>query len=45
MKNYTPFPNKLIDEVMPTLRDTEWRVLCVILSKVAPIVKTAKWLI
>ena len=30
MTPHTPFPNKLIDEVMPTLRDTEWRVLCVI---------------
>jgi hypothetical protein len=27
---FTPFPNRLIDEVMPQLRDTEWRILCVI---------------
>ena len=27
---YTPFPNHLLDTVMPTLSDTEWRVLCVI---------------
>lgn len=26
----TPFPNVLIDEVMPRLRDTEWRVLTAI---------------
>lgn len=27
---FTALPNKLIDEVMPTLKDTEWRVLCVV---------------
>lgn len=26
----TPFPNVLLDVFMPRLRDTEWRVLCVI---------------
>jgi hypothetical protein len=26
----TPFPNVLIEQVMPKLRDTEWRVLVVI---------------
>ena len=26
----TPFPNVLIDQVMPRLRDTEWRVLVII---------------
>ena len=26
----TPFPNALLDEAMPALRDTEWRVLCVV---------------
>jgi len=31
--NSTPFPNYLIDEVMPTLKDTEWRVLCVIVRQ------------
>lgn len=30
LTNTTPFPNGLIDEVMPTLRDTEWRLLCVV---------------
>ena len=27
----TPFPNVLIDQVMPRLRDTEWRLLVVII--------------
>ena len=27
---FTAIPNALIDEVMPTLKDTEWRLLCVI---------------
>ena len=27
---FTAMPNALIDEVMPTLKDTEWRLLCVI---------------
>ena len=27
---FTAVPNVLIDEVMPTLKDTEWRLLCVI---------------
>ena len=26
----TPFPSRLIDDVMPLLSDTEWRLLCVI---------------
>lgn len=26
----TPFPNLLIDRVMPELSDTEWRLLCVV---------------
>lgn len=29
----TPFPNVLIDEVMPRLKDTPWRVLCVIVRQ------------
>jgi len=29
----TPFPNALIDEVMPCLKDTPWRVLCVIVRQ------------
>ena len=27
---FTAIPNALIDEVMPRLKDTEWRLLCVI---------------
>ena len=26
----TPFPSHLLDEVKPVLKDTEWRVLCVV---------------
>ena len=26
----TPFPNVLIDRIMPDLSDTEWRLLCVV---------------
>jgi len=29
----TPFPNQLIDDVMPRLNDTQWRVLCVIVRQ------------
>lgn len=29
----TPFPNILIDEVMPRLKDTPWRVLCVVVRQ------------
>lgn len=29
----TPFPNFLIDEVMPFLKDTEWRLLCIIVRQ------------
>ncbi len=29
----TPFPNHLLDQVMPVLKDTEWRVLCVIVRQ------------
>lgn len=29
----TPFPNYLIDEVMPKVRDTEWRLVCVIVRQ------------
>ena len=28
--SFTAIPNALIDEVMPTLKDTEWRLLCVV---------------
>lgn len=30
LTNTTPFPNLLLDRVMPFLGDTEWRVLCMI---------------
>ena len=26
----TPFPNRLLDDIMPLVTDTEWRVVCVI---------------
>jgi hypothetical protein len=29
----TPFPNFLLDRVMPRLTDTEWRLLCVIVRQ------------
>jgi hypothetical protein len=29
----TPFPNFLLDEAMPHLKDTEWRLLCVIVRQ------------
>ena len=29
----TPFPNVLIDAFMPKLKDTEWRVLCVVVRQ------------
>ena len=29
----TPFPSALIDQVMPRLKDTEWRLLCVIVRQ------------
>lgn len=32
-RSTTPFPSALLDEVMPTLRDTEWRLLCVIVRQ------------
>lgn len=31
--NSTPFPNRLLDIDMPKLRDTEWRVLCVVVRQ------------
>lgn len=30
---WTPFPNGLLDTRMPALRDTEWRVLCVVVRQ------------
>ncbi len=29
----TPFPNHLLDNAMPRLRDTEWRLLCVLVRQ------------
>ena len=29
----TPFPNWLLDKLMPDLRDTEWRLICVIVRQ------------
>lgn len=29
----TPFPNVLLDEVLPRLKDTEWRLLCVVVRQ------------
>lgn len=47
----TPFPNALIDRVMPTLKDTEWRLLCIIVRQTlgwqevhSPARKTQDWL-
>lgn len=33
MSGTTPFPNALIDDIMPHLKDTEWRLLCVIVRQ------------
>jgi hypothetical protein len=30
---FTAFPNVLLDRVMPSLKDTEWRVLCIIVRQ------------
>lgn len=30
---FTPFPNALLDSLMPTLKDTEWRLLCVVVRQ------------
>jgi len=40
--NTTPFPNYLLNEVMPTLKDTEWRLLCVIVCDRAPNARLAR---
>jgi hypothetical protein len=29
----TPFPNSLLDKVMPRLTDTEWRLICVVVRQ------------
>lgn len=39
---FTALPNVLLDEVMPTLKDTEWRVLCVITRQTLGWVATGK---
>lgn len=31
--NTTPFPNYLLNDVMPALKDTEWRLLCVVVRQ------------
>lgn len=33
IKKTTPFPNRLLDEIMPLLKDTEWRLLCVVVRQ------------
>jgi hypothetical protein len=33
MTGATPMPNRLLDVWMPRLRDTEWRVLCVVVRQ------------
>lgn len=33
MAQFTAFPNILIDTLLPTLKDTEWRLLCVIVRQ------------
>lgn len=33
MTGTTPFPNHLIDRELPRLRDTEWRLLCVVVRQ------------
>jgi hypothetical protein len=33
MPGSTPFPNHLLDAELPRLRDTEWRVLCVVVRQ------------
>lgn len=33
IRGSTPFPNALIDRVMPVLSDTAWRVLCIVVRQ------------
>lgn len=33
LRQTTPVPNLLLDKVMPRLRDTEWRLLCVVVRQ------------
>lgn len=39
---FTAFPNVLLDQVMPSLRDTEWRLLCVIVRQTVGWTKEGK---
>lgn len=40
----TRFPNVLLDAVMPTLKDTEWRVLCVVVRQTIGFGKDNNWI-
>lgn len=44
LTNTTPFPNLLLDRVMPFLGDTEWRVLCMIVRLTFGWNKTEDWI-
>lgn len=44
LDNTTPFPNFLLDRVMPHLCDTEWRMLCVIVRMTIGWQKSEDWL-
>lgn len=44
VENTTPFPNLLLDHVMPLLGDTEWRMLCVIVRVTFGWQKSEDWL-
>lgn len=41
---FTPFPNLLLDDVMPHLSDTEFRVLTVIVRQTLGWQRNSKWL-
>lgn len=49
--NTTPFPNYLLNEIMPKLKDTEWRLICVVVrqtlgwkDQATGIRKTSDWM-
>lgn len=44
VSRFTPFPNLLLDRVMPYLSDTEFRVLAVIVRQTLGWQQEAKWL-
>lgn len=44
LANTTPFPNLLLDRVMPYVGDTEWRVLCAIVRQTYGWQKEVDWL-